>query len=148
MYPLELQHDHQPPELRIESASSCGADKLGRWLMSWRVRNVGREPMEVLSIWLPHDKFASDQTILDPPIRLMPDEDRLLEVPVACNEAPGSVVDNAFVILGLRWMGQPWRAFARQRVTIDADGVPRPNCEAISAHPVGFSAQRPSTLEN
>ena len=132
----------------MESASSCGVDQPGRWLIGWRVQNVGREPIEILSVWLPHDKFAGDQQVFDPPIQLMPDESRLLEVCVACNEAPGSVVDNAFVILGLRWMGQAWRAFARQRVTIDAHGVPHPCCEAISAHPVGFSAQRPSTLEN
>ena len=124
----------------MESASSCRADTPGRWLIGWRVQNVGREPMEILSVWLPHDKFASDQQVLDPPIRLMPNETGLLEVSVACNEAPDSVVDNAFVILGVRWMGQPWRAFARQQVTVDADGVPHPCCEAISAHPVGFSA--------
>ena len=138
--PLEQQHDPHAPELLIESASSCGADKPGRWLMSWRVQNVGREPIEVLSIWLPHDKFASDQQVFDPPIRLTPNESRLLQVRVACLESPGSVIDNAFVILRLRWMGQPWRAFARQRVTIDAVGVPHHCCEVISAHPVGFSA--------
>ncbi len=139
-YPLEQQHDHQAPELLIESASSCGEDEPGQWLMSWRVQNGGREPIEVLSIWLPHDKFTSDQQVFDSPILLTPNESRLLEVRVACLEAPGSVVDNAFVILRLRWMGQLWRAFARQRVAIDAVGVPHHICEAISAHPVGFSA--------
>ena len=138
-YPLEQQHDHHGPELLIESASSCGADQPGWWLMSWRVQNVGQEPIEILSIWLPHDKFSSGQQVFDSPIRLMPNESRLLEVRVACLEAPGSVVDNAFVILRLRWMGQPWRALARQRVTIDAVGVPRHCCEVISAHPIGFS---------
>ena len=103
-YPLERQHDHHAPVLLIESASSCGADKLCRWLMSWRVQSVGREPIEVLSIWLPHDKFARDHQFFDSPIRLTPNESRLLEVRVAFNGAPGRVVDNAFFILRLLWM--------------------------------------------
>jgi len=138
---LEQQHDDPAPELLIESASSGGTDMPGRWLIGWRIRNGGPEPLELLSVWLPHDKFASDQHLFDPPIRLTSKESRLLEVYVACKEAPGSVVDNAFLILRLLWMEQQWRALARHRVTIDADGVPHPCCEAISCHQVGFSAQ-------
>ena len=64
----------------MESASSCGVDQPGRWLIGWRVQNVGREPIEILSVWLPHDKFASGQQVLNHPIHLLPTETRLLEV--------------------------------------------------------------------
>ena len=143
-YPLEQQHERHRPELLIESSASSGTDALGRWLIGWRLQNGGREPFQVLPVWLPHDKFACDQQVLDPPIQLMPNESKLLEFYVACNEAPGSVLDNAFVIPRLLWNEQIWRAFARHRVSIDARGVPHHSCEVISTHPFGFSTRNQS----
>src|SRR5215470_6320274 len=65
---------------------------------------------------------------VDPPLRLAPGGSTLLELPVACNELPGSVVENAFVILRLLWLEQPWRAFVRLRVTVDNARTPQYSC--------------------
>jgi hypothetical protein len=95
----------------------------------------------VLSTWLPHDQFSSHQKAIDPPLRLLPGESALLELPVTCHESPGSVVDNAFLILRLLWLEQPWRAFARHRVVLDDTGRPQHVCQVVSVQRVGFSAR-------
>jgi hypothetical protein len=104
------------------------------------MQNLGQEPIDVLSTWLPHDKFFSGQQTLNPPLRLLPQASTLLERQVACAEPPGSVVDNAFIILRLLWRKQPWRVFVRHRVVLDDTGVPQHVCQAVSVQPVGFSA--------
>ena len=138
---MEQQRDHHGPRIRIEAASSRATAVRGQWLVAWRMQNLGQELCAVLSTWLPHDKFASRQQTIDPPLRLVPGERTLLELPVTCYEPPGSVVDNAFLILRLRWLGQPWRAFARHRVVLDDTGTPQHVCEVVSVHRVGFSAR-------
>ena len=104
--------------------------------------NLGQEPVVILSTWLPHDKFANPPQDIDPPVRLAPGGSTVLELPVACNELPGSVVENAFVILRLLWLGQLWRAFVRLRVTVDSSRTPQYICESVTVHLAGFSDQR------
>ena len=137
------QRQNEPsPRLLIEAASCRAGAAQGQWLAAWRVHNLGREPVVILSTWLPHDKFANPHQDIDPPVRLAPGGSTLLELPVACNELPGSVVENAFVILRLLWLGQPWRAFVRLRVTVDNARTPQYICESVTVHPTGFSDQR------
>jgi len=138
---LEQQHDHRGPRLLIE-ADSCRATIVrGQWLVAWRVQNLGQAPCAVLSTWLPHDQFFSRQKTLDAPLWLLPGESTRLELPVTCHEPPGSVVDNAYLILRLLWLEQPWRAFARHRVVLDDSGTPQHVCQVVSVQRVGFSAR-------
>lgn len=44
-----------------------------------------------------------------------------------CTAAPGSEIENAFLIL----RGDPWRVFARLRVRVAADGTPAPVVERV-----------------
>ena len=138
-YRLGHQRDQHGPRLLIESASSRATAIPGQWLATWSIRNLGQEPFEVLSTWLPHDKFSNGQHTLKPPLRLLPQESTLLELPVVCHEPSGSVVENAFVILRLLGMGQAWRAFVRLRVVVQTTGTPWHVCESVTVHPVGFS---------
>jgi hypothetical protein len=137
---VQQQHDHQGPCLLLEAASARATAVRGQWLVAWRLQNLGQEPIEVLFIWLPHDKFFSGQQTRNPPLRLLPQESTLLELQVVCHEPPGSVVDNAFIILRLLWREQPWRVFVRHRVVLDTTGTPQHVCQAVSVQPVGFSA--------
>ncbi|MFQ6026831.1 MAG: hypothetical protein ACE5Q6_04865 [Dehalococcoidia bacterium] len=131
--------DGQKPDLHIEATSCHPAAADGQWLVAWRIHNLADQEMDILSVWLPHDKFLSSQLTLDPVMRLLPEEDAILEVDVTCHEPPGSLVDNVYIILRLLWLEQTWRVFARHRVKIDAGGKPHPICEVVSMHPVGFS---------
>jgi hypothetical protein len=106
------------------------------------MHNLGRDPVVLLSTWLPHDKFAHPQQGIDPPLELAPEGSTVLELPVACHELPGSVVENAYVILRVLWRGQPWRVFIRLRVTVDNSSIPQHMCESVTVHPVGFSGHR------
>jgi hypothetical protein len=139
---LTQRHNEPSPRLLIEPASCRAEAAPGQWLAAWRLHNLGQEPVVILSTWLPHDKFANPPLSLDPPVQLAPGGSTVLELPVACNELPGSVVENAFVILRLLWLGQLWRAFVRLRVTVDNSRTPQYSCESITVHPVGFSGQR------
>ena len=138
---MEQPRDHYGPRLLIEAVSSRATPVRGQWLVAWRIQNLGQEPWAVLSTWLPHDKFSSHQKTIDPPLRLLPGESTRLELPVTCHEPPGSVVDNAFLILRLLWLEQPWRAFARHRVVLDDTGTPHHVCQVVSVQRVGFSAR-------
>jgi hypothetical protein len=138
---LEQQGNHHGPRLLIEAASCRATAVRGQWLVGWRMQNLGQEPLAVLSTWLPHDKFFSHQKTIDLPLRLLPGESTLLDLPVTCHEPPGSVVDNAFLILRLLWLEQHWRAFARHRVVLDDTGTPQHICQVVSVQQVGFSAR-------
>jgi hypothetical protein len=88
---------------------------------------------------LPHSLFRGEEREVVGKPRLMPGESVQIEFSVACGEPPGSVIENAFLILRLLWMGDAWWLFARLRVVIDSEGRPEAETETVTAHPVGFS---------
>ena len=51
----------------------------------------------------------------------------------------GLVTENAFVIFNVNWSDEPWRIFVRIRVTMNLDGRPETETEAITTQRVGFS---------
>lgn len=108
--------------------------------MTWRLQNRGQQPVELLAAWLPHSRFRNEEQAFTPSITLAPGASTQLELPVRCSEPPGTVVENAFLLLRVLWYGQPWRVFARHRVVFDSTGTPQPLAEVVTAHPVGFSA--------
>lgn len=71
--------------------------------------------------------------------KLTPEENIQIEFSVACGEPPGSVIENAFLILRVLWLGEGWWVFVRLRVVIDSEGGPEAKTETVTAHPVGFS---------
>ena len=75
----------------------------------------------------------------DPPPTLAPGETIDLEMGVACAEPPGTVVENAFLILRAFWKGREWRVLARMLVTIGGHGAPTVVTEVVTTQPVGFS---------
>ena len=129
------------PNLGIEALACQATGEAGRWLASWRIQNLERQAVEILSTWLPHDKFASPRREFGPPLRLPGNDSLDLEVPVACEEAPGSVVENAFLILQVLWRRRSWRVLARQLVSVDSGGSLQHRCETVTVQPVGFSSQ-------
>ena len=130
------------PNLRIESLACQARGEAGWWLASWRIQNLDTQAVEILAAWLPHDKFASGRRGFEPPLRLPGNDSLDLELPVACEEVPGSVVENAFLILQVLWGRQPWRVFARQLVSVDSKGSLQHRCETVTVQPVGFSNRR------
>ena len=66
-------------------------------------------------------------------------ESAQLELPVECDEPPGAVVENAFLILRVLSLGEPWRVFARLHVAFDDEGGPQATIEVVTAHPTTTS---------
>jgi hypothetical protein len=63
----------------------------------------------------------------------------ILELAVACQEPPNTIVENAFVILLVNWLGNGWRFFVRLLITVDQQGRPQTTTESITVQQVGFS---------
>lgn len=79
-----------------------------------------------------------------PPLDVAAGASVLVELPVRASEAPGTSVENCFLILRVLWQEQLWRIFARHRVVFDQNGTPHPICELVTTHPVGFSTRSPT----
>ena len=93
----------------------------------------------MLAAWLPHGRFRGPRRRFEPPLALGPAGHADLELVVSCAERPGTTVENAFLILGVRWRGAAWRIFARLAVEFDDQAAPRPRTELITRQSVGFS---------
>src|SRR5919198_1593821 len=107
------------PQVLVEQASRRAGTAPDRWLVAWHLQNLGRHPLQLLAARLPHSRFRSEERELVPPSHLLPGERARLEFSVACSGLPGTVVENAFLILRVLWLEAPWRVFARLRVVVD-----------------------------
>jgi len=133
--------DREPaagPRLRIEQTSRRPEGASGRWVVSWRLTNLAERPLRMLAARLPHGQFRCAPRDV-PAMPLSLSDSTTLELPVACREAPGTVIENAFLILRVLHGAVPWRVLARFRVAFDAEGGPLSTTEAVTVHPVGFS---------
>ncbi len=111
----------------------------GKWLVEWRLRNETDAPVELLAAILPHDRFFLAERQLAE-ARLAPHEVGVLELPVRSLGAPGEEIENAFLILRIRWREREWRVLARLRVTVAADRGPTCVVERVDVQPVGFAS--------
>lgn len=111
----------------------------GGWNVAFAVRNEEEGPIELLEAWLPHGRFRAEAVPLTAQPSLASGASARLEFTVGFDEPQGELVENAFVILRVRWQDQEWRVLTRLAVTADADGRPVASTELITFHPVGFS---------
>jgi len=103
------------------------------------VENRGVDEVAIWAARLPHGQFKSEEQLFDPALELRPGEQIPLRTCVRCNEPPGPVTENAFVILAVNWVGEKWRIFVRLCVAVAEDGKPQTETELITAQKVGFS---------
>jgi hypothetical protein len=126
------------PKVRVEQESVQPGATPDLWNIAWRVLNLG-DALEILAVRAPHGKFRSDEVEYTPPVLVAPSRSGLVKLEVRCGEAPGAVVENAFLIMRVVWSGNSWLILARLRVCINGEGVPGMTTELITAQPVGFS---------
>ena len=126
------------PMLEVAQAGAASGGPQ-RWCVSFDVANLGGEPLVLLKAWLPHGRFPCAQQPL-PDLVLPPDGRTTLSFEVAFDEQPGVEVENAFVILQVRWRYDIWRVMTRLTVTADHDGAPQAATQLVTTHRVGFSA--------
>jgi hypothetical protein len=93
----------------------------------WRISNLGHDPMSLKDAWVPHGRFRGNGHVtLNTNVH--PGESALIELYVSASEPPGTVVQNAYLILRT----PAGRLFARMRVDFDAGGVPHPVVEMLT----------------
>lgn len=131
----------QSPHLRVEQASANRSSIADGWKIVWSIENSGEQPLHILGGRLPHSQFRCEEQELPRALELPPKGRAEVEFPVTCKLAPGSTIENAFLILRILWSEKPWRVLARLRVHLDGHGRPRCATEVITAHQIGFSAR-------
>jgi hypothetical protein len=127
------------PLVHVEPLPPTPGPSAGEWHVAWQVENRGDRPLELLAAWLPHGRFRAAERALEPPPLLQPGESTRLALVAACSEPPGTVVENTFVIMRVRWGSEPWRILVRLLLTADEHGAPTTAVVLITTHPIGFS---------
>ena len=125
------------PEIELEQISA--ERNRDTWNIAWSVKNTGRHPLRILAVRLPHGQFKSEENRFDPGIDLKPGQATRFETLVRCDEPPGDVTENAFVIFHVIRRGEARRIFTRIRVVVSPDGRPLTTTELITTQKVGFS---------
>ena len=128
-----------PPQIEVKQISVSRNLAPGRWILVWEIRNLSPAPLAILAARLPHGQFRSPEWKLSPAQTIFSHQSARLECAVECPQEPGSVVENAFIILQVLWLEQPWRIFVRLRVSIDAAAAPHSVTENITTQQAGFS---------
>lgn len=130
------------PQLDIDQVSRKVGATPGAWLVTWRIRNTSRAPLELVDSYVPHGKFRGQRVDLSSAHQLVPGAVREIELPVIFGEPPGTVVDNTFLILTTVWRETTWRILVRMTVESDSVGAPMARTELITTQKVGFSTSR------
>jgi hypothetical protein len=128
------------PSIAVEQVEPSRSENSGRWLFKWRVRNVTETPMGLLSVRVPHGRFKAEERRLLPAVKIVAEDHFILEMAVACEEPPETIIENAFLILLVDWQENQWRFFVRLQISIDQQGNPDTTTESITVQRVGFSS--------
>jgi hypothetical protein len=127
------------PQILVRQVSLASGGRQDLWRIGWRVENCARPSLRIESVRFPHGQFRSNEQRFNPPISLGHGEYAEFEAIVACDAAPGAIVENAFSIFSAVWRDQPWRIFVRLRVAVNSQGEPDAFTELITTQQVGFS---------
>jgi len=127
------------PQITLSQVSVEPEEGRGNWRILWRIANLNSHRLELRAVRLPHGQFKSAERRFEPVIHLAPKEHVEFQVLVSCDEPAGLVTENAFLIFQVVRLGEPWRIFARVRVTVNTSGTPVATTELITTQQVGFS---------
>lgn len=130
---------NEGPKIEVEQFEPSRSENSGRWLFKWRVRNVTETPMSLLSVRVPHGKFKAEERKFVPSAKIAAQDHFIIDLAVACEEAPNTIVDNAFLILLVNWQENLSRFFVRLRIMVNEQGQPQTKTESITVQQVGFS---------
>ena len=126
------------PEIELRQLSAERTGEGGFWKIGWRVKNRGPGRLRIQALRLPHGQFKSDENRFNPEIDLKPGAETQFQTLVRCDEPPGDVTENAFVIFYVLWLEERWRVFARIRVVVSSAGKPQATTESITTQTIGF----------
>ena len=132
--------DERGPRISVEQNGRARPGKEGGWHIAWRIRNLEKDAITVQAARLPHGRFKSEERRFANGLAIPRDMSVTLDFAVDCRESPGSVVDNAFLILEVNRLQVSWRIFVRFKVAFNEAGEPETKTELTTVQRVGFSA--------
>ena len=127
------------PKILLRQLSVARDAAAGRWNICWEVENLGSDTLTIHSARLPHGQFKAADRQFVPALELAAGASEQFRSLVHCDEPPGLVSENGFVIFHCQWRAEAWRIFVRIRVTVNARGEPETATELITTQKVGFS---------
>jgi hypothetical protein len=128
------------PIIGVEQVSVSASGALNVWAVQWTIANNSAGTIAILSARLPHGQFKSSEQRFEPSLKLDQGGQVAFRALVHCNEPPGLVTENAFIIFQVLWLEETWRVFVRIRVVVKQSGEPQTAVELITTQRVGFSA--------
>jgi hypothetical protein len=131
------------PQLQVTPVGIAVEPECGVLHVRWQLANPTAAPLELVDSWLPHGRFFAERQAFQPPLTLPAGARGIVERSVRCVAEPGEVIENAFLILRVRWCGQPWRVLARLRVERLVPDSVVVAVEAVTTQPVGFTRTTP-----
>ena len=117
--------------IRISTVRCEALECSGWWRVSWRLQNRATERLCVEDAWVPHGRFRGEGHV-SLGTQLEPGGSHRLELKVWAQETPGTVVQNAFLILQVRGKTLGWRVFARMHIKFPLSGGMRPIVELVT----------------
>ena len=130
------------PLIDVKQISQSSGSDFNTWKVNWRIGNLGRHPLRLLSARLPHGRFRGKEIIITEIKEIGPRDSTHIELTVLCKELPGTEVENAFLILRVMWQEESWLILVRLRVIFDEQGIPFGKTEVITSQRVGFSSNK------
>ena len=135
------------PRIAVQQVSRRPGSETGQWIVRWRIENLGPGLLTLETAWLPHGQFRGERTVLRPSPTLDAGQATELELRVHWDEPAGTIVENAFVVLTMRWRHAPWRMLTRVTVGVDAASGPDARTQNTTSQPIGFSQASSSSIE-
>ncbi len=135
---VEPERGHAPA-ISLRQESTKYDNGLGKWQIGWEVKNQDAQPLTITAARLPHSQFKSEEQSFTPALDLAAGKTARFQTAVVCDEPPGLVTENAFVIFSAIRLGVPWRIFVRIRVTMSPERAPETTTELITTQEAGFS---------
>jgi hypothetical protein len=135
----DVQPDETEPQIELRQLSAERTGPMGSWKVVWLLRNKGPRPLQIQAVRLPHGQFKSAENRFEPAVDLKPNEETQFQTLVRCDEPPGDVTENAFVIFYVTCLKEPWRVFVRIKVVVSSSGKPQTTTELITTQKAGFS---------
>jgi len=130
------------PVIVVEQSSISARGATDVWAVQWTIANKGTGTIAILSARLPHGQFKSAEQRFDPPLEIGDGRQVAFRALVHCDEPPGLVTENAFIIFHSVWCEEAWRIFVRIRVVVKESGEPQTAVELITTQKIGFSATK------
>jgi hypothetical protein len=128
-----------PPRINLEQIECRRGPEPQQWTVVWRLRSHGAESLEIQSARLPHGKLRGEERRFQPSSSVPAGGTATIELSLTFNETPGTVVENAFLLLLVQYAGTQWRIFIRFRTIANSNGEPDTRTELITTQQVGFS---------